>query len=69
LVTGSAAVSVGDIVELAIPFDDLGLRPNAPFAFFVTIHKEAVEVERHPSHRPIESQVPEGTFEELNWKA
>ena len=52
-----------------MPFADLGLRPNNPFAFFVSIHNGVVELERHPAHRPVESLVPEPAFEELNWKA
>ena len=62
-------VAAGDILEVAIPFAALGLRPNAPFAFFVTIHNHGTELERHPANRPIESVVPEPAFEELNWKA
>ena len=62
-------VAVGDIIELAIPFAALRLRPNSPFAFFVTIVTDTVELERHPIHRPVESIVPEPTFEELNWNA
>ena len=69
LTTATPAVAAADILEAAIPFSDLGLRPNSPFAFFVTMHNASVELERHPAHRPIESHVPEPTFEELNWKA
>ena len=62
-------VAAGEILEAAIPFADLGLRPNTPFAFFVTVHTGSIELERHPAHRPISSIVPEATFEEVNWKA
>jgi len=62
-------VAAGEILEAAIPFADLGLQPNAPLAFFVTVHSGSIELERHPAHRPISSSVPEATFEELNWKA
>jgi len=62
-------VAAGEILEAAIPFADLGLRPNTPFAFFVTVHTGSIELERHPAHRPISSIVPERTFEEVNWKA
>lgn len=62
-------VAVGDIVEIAAPFADLGLGPNAPFAFFVTIQNRTTELERHPAHRPVESTVPEAAFEDVNWKA
>jgi alpha-amylase/alpha-mannosidase (GH57 family) len=62
-------VSADEVLEVAIPFADLGLPPNTPFAFFVSIHDRVFELERHPAHRPIESLVPEPAFEELNWKA
>ncbi len=62
-------VAAAEILEAAIPFADLGLRPNTPFAFFVTIHNRSFELERHPANRPVESIVPEPAFEDLNWKA
>ena len=65
----SCRVAVGEILEAAISFADLGLRANNPFAFFVSIQHGSVELERHPAHRPIESLVPTPDFEKLNWKA
>ena len=65
----SPQVTAADILEAAVPFADLGLMPNTPFAFFVTLHNRTMELERHPAHRPVASAVPEPTFEELNWKA
>ena len=62
-------VAATEILEAAVRFADLGLKPNTAFAFFVTIHQGAAELERHPSHRPVESFVPEPAFEDLNWKA
>ena len=65
----SPKVAAGEILEAVIPFADLGLRPNAPFAFFVTVHNGMQELERHPAHRPISSVVPEQASEDLNWNA
>jgi hypothetical protein len=65
----SPRVAAAEILEAAIPFADLGLRPNMPFAFFVTIHNRSSELERHPAHRPVEGIVPEPAFEDLHWKA
>jgi hypothetical protein len=62
-------IAAADILEAAVPFADLGLRPNNPFAFFVSLKSGGAELERHPAHRPVESFVPEPTFERLNWKA
>jgi alpha-amylase/alpha-mannosidase (GH57 family) len=65
----SAQVAAGEILEASIPFADLGLSPNDPFAFVVSIQSGATELERHPVFRPVEGRVPEATFERLLWKA
>jgi alpha-amylase/alpha-mannosidase (GH57 family) len=62
-------VAADEILEVAVPFADLGLGRNSPFAFFVTIQNRTSELERHPAHRPVESSVPEAAFEDVNWKA
>jgi hypothetical protein len=67
--TASPRVAAAEILEAALPFADLGLRPNNPFAFFVSIQNGGLELERHPTLRPVESFVPEPAFERLNWKA
>ena len=69
LAGASPAVAVADFIEASVPFDDLGLAPGRPFAFFVSMQTDGQEVERHPAHKPVESAVPESTFERSNWKA
>ena len=65
---GSSAVSAGTLLEVALPLKDLaGL---TTMSFFVSIFNAAdKEVERHPSHRPIEVTAPDARFEALNWMA
>jgi len=65
----SCRLAVGEILEAAVPFADLGLEPNDRFGFFVSIQSATTEVERHPVHRPVESAVPGLEFEKLNWRA
>jgi alpha-amylase/alpha-mannosidase (GH57 family) len=65
----SSRVAVGEVLEAAVPFEDLNLRANNPFGFFVSIQSGTIELERHPAHRPIESSVPGPEFEKLNWRA
>ena len=65
----AARSAAADIVEAAVRFADLGLRPGSPFAFFVSINRNGTEIERHPAHRPVESAVPEPDFERLHWRA
>jgi hypothetical protein len=62
-------VAAADLIEATIPFADLGLRPSHSFAFFVAMHRNGAEVERHPAHRPVEGLVPESAFERVHWKA
>jgi alpha-amylase/alpha-mannosidase (GH57 family) len=65
----SARMAADEILEASVSFADLGLRPGTGFAFFVSIHDGATELERHPAHRPAESVVPEPAFDKVNWKA
>jgi hypothetical protein len=65
----SCRVAVGDILEAAVPFADLGTGANDPFGFFVSIQSGTTELERHPAHRPVESAVPGPEFDALNWRA
>jgi hypothetical protein len=56
MATATPLVAAGDILEAAV-------------AFFVSIQNGSTELERHPSHRPVEGFVPGPAFEKLNWKA
>jgi Glycosyl hydrolase family 57 len=65
-----ATVAAGTILELALPFADLGVQPGDALAFFVAVHNEhGVEVERHPAHRPIALTAPDALFGARNWRA
>jgi alpha-amylase/alpha-mannosidase (GH57 family) len=68
LTTGARAVA-DEILELSIPFADLGLKAKDPFSFSVSIQHEGSEVERHPPFRPVEGFVPDATFERGLWGA
>jgi alpha-amylase/alpha-mannosidase (GH57 family) len=68
--TGGAAVAVGTILEVAIPFADLGLAAGQPVAFFIAAYDtNGIELERHPAHRPIEALAPDALFESRYWRA
>jgi len=68
--TGGAAVAAGSVLELALPLQDLGVAPGDVVAFFVSVYDAAdAELERHPAHRPLESDVPDEQFEARNWTA
>jgi alpha-amylase/alpha-mannosidase (GH57 family) len=63
------ASAIGRIAEIRIPFGCLGVRPQDPVAFFVTLSEGTVEVEQQPHHEPIQFEVPDTTFAARNWTA
>jgi len=66
---GTGAAAANRILEVQIPFSDLEAAAGAPLAFFVSLHRDGRELERHPAHRPLELSVPAPEFEDYNWKA
>jgi len=67
---GHLRVAAGTVIELAIDLAALGLGEAAPVSFFVTVYDaNGTEIERHPTHRPIEATVPDPSFASRNWTA
>jgi hypothetical protein len=65
---GGATFAAGRVLELALPLVDLGVGVGDRVAFFVAVYGAAAsELERHPSHRPIEAEVPDQRFAARNW--
>ncbi len=62
-------VGLGSLIELRIPLAWLG-DAVTDVSFFVTVNDVSeVELERHPSGRPIELTVPDERFGSRNWTA
>ena len=67
---GRSVVAAGTILEIAVPLEDLGVASGNPVAFFVAVCDAAGnEIERHPSHRTIDIDVPDTAFDARNWTA
>ena len=67
---GGAAVAAGTVLEVGLPLANLGVSAGDPLAFFVAVYDTAsAELERHPTHRPIDAVVPDARFEARNWNA
>jgi len=67
---GGAVAAVGTVIEVALPFADLGAAPTTPVAFFVALYDpQSTERERHPEHRPIELTAPDEWFASRQWSA
>jgi hypothetical protein len=61
-------VAANDIIELAVPFDLLGVQPNDEIHLFVTVERGGSEVEKWPSRGYIQFKVPTDDFEATMWQ-
>jgi alpha-amylase/alpha-mannosidase (GH57 family) len=67
-VTDIQTVAAKDIIELAVPFDLLGLQPNDEVHILVTVERAGSEVEKWPSRGYIQFTVPTDDFEAMMWQ-
>jgi hypothetical protein len=66
---GGAAIAVGTILELSIPYADLGLSPGETASFFVAVYDGGgAELERHPWDRTVEFRLADALFEARQWR-
>jgi hypothetical protein len=56
------------IIELAVPFKDLGVHPQARVHLVIKVMRGGLELERFPRDRPLAFTVPDHTFEGSMWK-
>ncbi len=61
-------VAANDIIELAVPFDLLGVKPNDDIQIFVTVERSGSEVEKWPYRGYIHFKVPTEDFEATMWQ-
>jgi hypothetical protein len=61
-------VAANDIIELAVPFDLLGVKQNDEIHLFVTVERAGSEVEKWPSRGYIQFKVPTDDFEATMWQ-
>lgn len=61
-------VAANDIIELAVPFELLGVKPNDEVHFFITVERGGSEVEKWPFRGYILITVPTEDFEAMMWK-
>ena len=67
-ITAIHTVAANDIIELAVPFDLLGVKPNDEVHFFVTVEHAGSEVEKWPYRGFIQFRVPTDDFEAMMWQ-
>ncbi len=61
-------VAANEIIELAIPFEMLGVKPNDELHFFITVERKGSEVEKWPYRGFIQVKVPTEDFEATMWQ-
>lgn len=73
---GSTLVPTGEfhsiarrsIIEVALPFRELGLTPGQSFGFSVVVTRDGMEQARYPSHEPVTLQMPTEHFDAMMWR-
>jgi alpha-amylase/alpha-mannosidase (GH57 family) len=72
---GGATLAAGHILEVALPLADLGVSGGSRLSFFVLLcgggevnPVGSDRLDREPAHPPIETAVPDGSFEGRNWR-
>ena len=63
------AVAAGDILELAVPFRDLGVEAGTELRFRLAVRRGTDTVEQWPSNGALEVTVPTEDFEREMWIA
>jgi len=55
------------IIELGVPFADLGLKPGDESRIYISIHQNGLELKRYPQNGFITFNVPDETFHLQTW--
>jgi alpha-amylase/alpha-mannosidase (GH57 family) len=61
-------VAANDVIELAIPFELLGVKPNDEIHCFITVERKGSEIEKWPYRGFIQVKVPNEDFEAMMWQ-
>jgi len=61
-------VAANEIIELAIPFELLGVKPNDAIHCFITVERKGSEIEKWPYRGFIQVKVPTDDFEAMMWQ-
>ena len=61
-------LAIGRVIELAIPFEALGVACDDPLSFFVELSSGSSSLDRVPREGTIDMQVPSPDFERIMWQ-
>ncbi len=57
-----------EILELACPFEQLGLREEEEVSFSLTVYRKGAAIQRAPENTAIVLRVPSRNFEQIMWR-
>jgi alpha-amylase/alpha-mannosidase (GH57 family) len=60
--------AVGEVIELALPLRELGLRPGDAAQLELTVARNESELERLPSQGPLAFRIPDADLERIVWR-
>jgi alpha-amylase/alpha-mannosidase (GH57 family) len=63
----AARAAAGTIVEIGVPFAELGVNAGQPFSFSVGLYQDGQALEQYPTHHPLELVVPGADFSARHW--
>jgi alpha-amylase/alpha-mannosidase (GH57 family) len=66
---GTVELAVDQILELAVPFADLGLSPDTTIQLYIEAVSKKQSVDRAPQEGVLELTVPSPDFERIMWQA
>lgn len=69
LAKSNIELAIDQILELAVPFADLGLRPDSSVQMYVEAIARKQSVDRAPQEGVLEMTVPSPDFERIMWQA
>ncbi|GAC1472605.1 MAG: glycoside hydrolase family 57 protein [Isosphaeraceae bacterium] len=61
-------VATGRILELALPFSRIGVKPGDPVRFYVELLSENASIDRAPREGIFELTIPSSDFERIMWQ-
>jgi hypothetical protein len=64
---GEASAAAGQILELSLAWNALGVAAGGRLTCFLAVLQDGHELERHPSHQPLEMTVPGTDFSARHW--
>ncbi len=65
----SVKAAVQQILEMTVPFADLGLKPDDPIHLYIEVVADGQSVDRAPREGALEMRVPGPDYEKIMWQA